>query len=129
MVLGSRFSTPDTRFPISGRAWQNAPVSRALPAEPYTNPSSTDLPIFPISNRKSPMSRLPVELPGNDVQAGQHRDHVAQELALGHRRKGLVVVQARGTHAHPPRPLRAVAHQVPAQLAVRRLGGRVDLAR
>src|SRR5262245_61837778 len=69
----------------------------------------------------------PIQFPRDDVQARQDRHHVAEEFPLAHAREGLVVEETRRAHPHPPRLLRAVAHEVPPELPVRRLRRGVDL--
>src|SRR5262245_21209428 len=72
--------------------------------------------------------RLPVELPGDDVQAADRRDGVREQRALDHLGERLGHREARRVALHAPWELAPVAHDVEGLLAVRALVVAVDLA-
>ena len=67
-------------------------------------------------------------VPQNEIHAADGGDHVGDQRALHHCRRGLQVAEAGRAHVHAVRLRRAVAHHVEPQLAARRFDHLVDFA-
>src|SRR5512136_1815781 len=77
---------------------------------------------------QGPQAPLAVQLAGDDVQAPDRGHGVRDQATLDDLGVRLIDVEARRANLDPPGELAAVADDVEAQLAVRRLGVAIDLS-
>src|SRR5262245_66661521 len=75
----------------------------------------------------SPLTKLPIQLRRNDVQAAQYRHDIAELVPDDQIRKHCKMDVARRPGSRPVRDAAAVTHDVEPQFALGRLAGRADL--
>src|SRR5258708_7734428 len=80
------------------------------------------------SSERSEQISSPVHLPEHDVERAEDRRHVRQQVAAAEKIHGLEMGEAWGANFAPVGLVGAVGDEIDAELALRRLDGRINLA-